>query len=135
MKKYTQRGFTLIELLIVIAIIATIMAIAALVINPVEYFKRGRDSQRLMDYTAINQAVNFYTYGASVLKQDADFDGPNYSNTCATEGDPRLFVSVPDDNGESNPTPPSGWTYNRASSTALRQIDGAGWLPLDFESI
>jgi prepilin-type N-terminal cleavage/methylation domain-containing protein len=135
MKKHTRRGFTLIELLIVIAIIATIMAIAALVINPVEYFKRGRDSQRLMDYTAINQAVNFYTYGASVLKQDADFDGPNYANTCAGEGDQRLFVSVPDDNGESNPTPPSGWTYNRASSTSLRQIDGAGWLPLDFESI
>lgn len=135
MSEFKPKGFTIIELLIIVAVIATIAAIVVLVLNPVEYIKRGRDAQRLRDYTLINNSVNFYSYGASLFQQDPDFDGPNYINSCKGESDQKLFVSVPSDNGESDPTPPSDWTYNRVSSTPLRTISGNGWLPVDFQSI
>ncbi len=127
-------GFTLVELLIVIAILATISAILVLILNPVEYLRRARDSQRLKDYALINQAVNFYSYNSSVGGGALDLDGPNYSGSCVSDNpaSPRIFVSVPNDNGEADPEEPVGWTYARTTSTDLRDVNGEGWLPIDF---
>jgi prepilin-type N-terminal cleavage/methylation domain-containing protein len=127
-----KRGFTLIELLVVIAIVAVISTIVVLVLNPVEYIRRARDTQRLRDYTFIKQAINYYLYSTAVAGQTPDLDGPSYSNSCAGQAASKLFVSVPD-GPETSPTPaPSGWTYNRVSSTALYSVSGSGWLPIDF---
>ncbi|MBI2035549.1 MAG: Ig-like domain-containing protein [Candidatus Liptonbacteria bacterium] len=122
------------ELLIVIGILTIISVILVLILNPVEYLRRARDSRRLKDYALINQAVNFYSYNSSVKGGELDLDGPNYSGSCVNDGDPaqRLFVSVPSDSGEGSPTPPDGWTYTRANSAAFRGVDGSGWLPINF---
>lgn len=52
------RGFTLVELLIVIVIIAVLAAIIALLVNPAELIKRGRDAQRLSDFNNLHRAIN-----------------------------------------------------------------------------
>lgn len=137
----TKRGFTFVELLVVIAILATLAAILVLILNPAEYLRRARDAQRLSDYTRIGQAMNLYAYSAALGSQDQDFDGPVFPTTgsppitdsCINDPIPhRIFVSVPSDNGESDPTPPADWTYRRVQGAQLRAVDGTGWFPVDF---
>ena len=55
-----QKGFTLLELLIVIAILAVLATVAVLVINPVEYLRQARDSQRVGDLSAVKGAIDLY---------------------------------------------------------------------------
>lgn len=50
-------GFTLIELLIVIAIIAILMAVIFVALNPLKRFQDSRDSARWMDVRAILDAI------------------------------------------------------------------------------
>jgi prepilin-type N-terminal cleavage/methylation domain-containing protein len=127
-----KRGFTLIELLVVIAIVAVISSIVVLVLNPVEYLRRARDTQRLRDYTFIKQAISYYLYSAAVEGRTPDLDGPSYSDSCAGQASSKLFVSVPQ-GAETSPAPaPSGWTYNRVAASALYSVSGSGWLPIDF---
>jgi prepilin-type N-terminal cleavage/methylation domain-containing protein len=130
-----KKGFTLIELLVTIGIVAAVSSIIFLILNPVEYVRRARDSQRLRDYTFIKQAVNYYLYNAAVAGTNPDLDGPSYSNSCAGESESKLFVSVPQ-GGESDPAPaPNGWAYNRVGSASLTSIRGTGWLPIDFGTV
>lgn len=56
--KKTARGFTLVELLVVIAIIAILAVIVAVIINPLEFMRRGRDAARLSDLANLQQAIN-----------------------------------------------------------------------------
>lgn len=136
-----KRGFTFIEILVVVALLATLVVILVLILNPAEYLRRSRDSQRLQDYTRISQAMNLYAYNTALSSREQDFDGPPFpitgspplTDSCKNDPVPhRLFVSVPSDNGEGSPTPPLDWVYTRVTSTQLRKVDGTGWLPVDF---
>ena len=60
-----SKGFTLLELLIVIAILAVLATVAVLVINPLEYLRQARDSQRLGDVAAIKGALDLYVSATS----------------------------------------------------------------------
>ncbi len=51
------RGFTLIELLVVIAVLATLAVAVVLVLNPAELIKEGRDTTRISDLAALNNAI------------------------------------------------------------------------------
>lgn len=138
------RGFTLIEVLVVIVLLAVLVAIVVLILNPAEYLRRARDAQRLGDAARISTAMALYNFGTASRPKDQDPDGPRYPTSTipviihdSCIGDPvphRLFVSVPSDNGESSPTPPTDWVYVRVSSSQLRAIDGDGWFPVDFTS-
>lgn len=63
--KTQQKGFTLLELLIVIAILAVLATVAVLVINPVEYLRQARDSQRMNDLAAVKGALDLYSSATS----------------------------------------------------------------------
>lgn len=90
-------GFTLVELLVVIAIIAILAAVVALILNPLELTRRGRDSTRLTDLANLQSAI-------SVAVQEATGAGV-VSVLCKTKGSyPCSGVSnsdsrVPDGNG------------------------------------
>lgn len=120
-------GFTLIELLIVIAVLALLAVAVILTLNPAELLRQARDSTRLSDLENLNKGVSFYS---------ADLpDG--YFGEAQT-----LYISLPDPQATSTqgtncaslglPPLPSGWSYHCAIPANLRNVDGTGWIPIDF---
>src|SRR5947209_4187972 len=55
-----QKGFTLIELLVVIGILAVLLAITLIAINPAKQFSQSNDTKRRSDVNAILNAVDQY---------------------------------------------------------------------------
>jgi prepilin-type N-terminal cleavage/methylation domain-containing protein len=61
LSKKSSKGFTLIELLVVIGILAVLLAITLIAINPAKQFQQANDTQRASDVNAILNAV--WQYG------------------------------------------------------------------------
>jgi prepilin-type N-terminal cleavage/methylation domain-containing protein len=59
--KINKKGFTLIELLVVIGILAILLAITLIAINPARQFGNANDTQRSSDVNAILNAVGQYS--------------------------------------------------------------------------
>ncbi|MEI8232704.1 MAG: type II secretion system protein [bacterium] len=55
-----KKGFTLIELLVVIGILAILLAITLIAINPARQFQQANDTKRSSDVNAILNAVSQY---------------------------------------------------------------------------
>ena len=55
-----QKGFTLIELLVVIGILAVLLAITLIAINPAKQFSQANDTKRRSDVNAILNAIDQY---------------------------------------------------------------------------
>ncbi len=58
-----QKGFTLIELLVTIAVVGVLAGLTVVVLNPVQFFKRGRDGVRLTDLSTIQTALETHYAG------------------------------------------------------------------------
>lgn len=58
--KKTNKGFTLIELLVVIGILAVLLAITLIAINPARQFSQANNTKRRSDVNAILNAVHQY---------------------------------------------------------------------------
>ncbi|OGG08151.1 hypothetical protein A3D05_05435 [Candidatus Gottesmanbacteria bacterium RIFCSPHIGHO2_02_FULL_40_24] len=58
--KTAQKGFTLIELLVVIGILATLLAITLIAINPARQFSQANNTQRNSNVSTILNAVHQY---------------------------------------------------------------------------
>lgn len=58
--KRLQQGFTLIELLVVIGILAILLAITLIAINPARQFAQANDTKRRSDVNAILNAIDQY---------------------------------------------------------------------------
>ncbi len=57
----SQKGFTLIELLVVIGILAILLAITLIAINPARQFGQANDTKRRSDATQILNAISQYS--------------------------------------------------------------------------
>lgn len=60
MNMQKQKGFTLIEILVVIGILAILLAIVLVAINPQQQFQKANNTQRSSDVAAILDAVTAY---------------------------------------------------------------------------
>jgi prepilin-type N-terminal cleavage/methylation domain-containing protein len=119
-----KTAFTLVELLIVIAILAVLAAAVVIVLNPAELLAQARDGGRISDMKAVQSALDIFTT-----------DKPGVSQGSANI----VYVSLPDSSpvcaSHSLPALPAGWTYQCATSATHRNIDGTGWIPVDFGSL
>ncbi|HUQ84936.1 MAG TPA: type II secretion system protein [Candidatus Limnocylindrales bacterium] len=59
--KKLNKGFTLIELLVVIGILAILLAITLIAINPARQFAQSNDTKRKSDVSAILNAIGQYS--------------------------------------------------------------------------
>lgn len=120
----SQASFTLVELLITLAIIAVLMTVIIISINPSEMMKRNRDVRRLADLNSLNKAIQLFQISfpsASLGDSNTVYISlPDTSSTCSNLGLPPL---------------PSGWSYKCSSPQNYRKIDGTGWIPLNFASM
>lgn len=116
-------SFTLVELLIVIGILAILTAAVVLVLNPAELLRRSRDTTRMSDMASIYSAVSL------ALTQDPSL----FLGIAST-----VYVSLPDTSSSCAnlglPSLPSGYSYRCASATTSSQVNGTGWLPINFVS-
>src|SRR6266550_314150 len=58
--KSLQKGFTLIELLVVIGILAVLLSIVLIAINPAKQFAQANNTKRRSDVNAILNAIDQY---------------------------------------------------------------------------
>ncbi len=119
------KGFTLIELLIVIGILAVLSTATVLMLNPAGMLAETRDSTRLTDLNAINQALSLYQYYST-----SSFGAVN-----------TVYISIPSASADcgygagnplSLPSIPAGYSYICKDEITYRKIDDAGWIPVDF---
>jgi prepilin-type N-terminal cleavage/methylation domain-containing protein len=128
-----KKGFTLIELLVVIAIIAILSVVVILTLNPAELLKQSRDSSRLSDLATINSALGIYSEDQS--------SASNFTMGSALT----TYTSMPDTTATSTAGDqcqglnllalPTGDTYHCTITSSNRNIDGTGWIPVDFKLI
>jgi len=79
-----QSGFTLIELLVVIGILAVLLVITLVAINPAKQFAQANNTQRTSDVNAILNAINQYAADSKgVLPSAITTSVQNISNTGA----------------------------------------------------
>jgi len=105
-----QKGFTLIELLVVIGILAILLAITLIAINPARQFAQANNTKRSSDVNAVLNAVNQYmadNKGAlpSAINTTAQTIGATTFNTMCTQLVPQYIAAMPVDPLTNNGTP------------------------------
>ncbi|HNW96561.1 MAG TPA: SUMF1/EgtB/PvdO family nonheme iron enzyme [Candidatus Paceibacterota bacterium] len=117
-------GFTLIELLIVIAILALLMSIIVITLNPAEILKKTRDSKRISDLATLEKALSIFL---------------TTKKTAVLGTYQIVYVSLPATNSNCSdlilPALPTGYTYQCSTMDNYRKTNGTGWIPVNFESL
>ncbi len=118
---HNSQSFTLIELLITIAIIAVLMTVTVVAINPNEMTKKARDIQRLTDMSNLQMIMEL-----------ARSEGMLNSSYC--DGT-KIYASLPSETPLSNSNLPAGISWVQVSRDNIRNPDGTGWLPFNFKNL
>ena len=64
-------GFTLVELLVVVAILAVLVGLSVIALNPLELMRKSRDAARLTDIASVRKAIDLVTTGGSTLSSSS----------------------------------------------------------------
>ncbi len=116
-------SFTVLELLIVVGILGILGTVTIITLKPTELFSQARDANRVTEIQNINKAVQYYkALGNSNLgtANVVYISVPDTSPTCANFLLPPL---------------PTGWSYACKTAAAYRNINGTGWIPLNFSNV
>ena len=107
-KTTLQQGFTLIELLVVIGILAVLLAITLIAINPAKQFAQANNAKRQSDVNAILNSVNQYMSdnkgtlpaGITTTAQEVSDTGADLCTVLVPEYIAALPVDPQTDNGD-----------------------------------
>ncbi|MDD5431247.1 MAG: prepilin-type N-terminal cleavage/methylation domain-containing protein [Candidatus Pacebacteria bacterium] len=117
---YDSKSFTLVELLIVIGILTILGAVTVLIVKPDQVLKKSRDSRRLSEIQEINKAITIYQ----------SLEGSSFGTAN------KVYVSLPDSSSTcdnlSLPELPLPYDYACSTAANYRNMDGTGWLPINF---
>ena len=86
--------------------------------------RQGRDSTRMREIGTLHRSLSMF-----------QVDRPAVSI-----GDPnRIYISIPDTSDTCAnlglPTPPPNWSYRCVTAENLRNINGTGWIPINFTTM
>ena len=125
----SRKAFTLIELLVVIGIIAILSIVVVLTLSPAEILRQGRDSNRVSDMTTVNTALGVYGAGGGTSLGSSNV----------------VYVSIPDPAATSTAgdqcqglgliSLPATYSYQCSASSTYRNVNGTGWIPVNFSSV
>lgn len=115
-----QKGFTLFELLITVSIVAIVMTITVVTLNPAEYLRKARDVKRISDLTNLQIALQLISTDKTISMGVCDGT--------------KIYASVPLETPLSNDNLPAGVSWVQVSQSNLMKNDGTGWIPIDFKS-
>jgi hypothetical protein len=125
--KNLNSSFSLIEIIVVLFLIALISGLMVVILKPGTFFQRARDAKRVSDLSKIEEI----------------FQAKKFSDLSFSENkflDPKIvYISLPDSSSTCGswlselPSLSSPYSY-RCSATPTN-IDGTGWIPLDFQGI
>ncbi len=123
----SRKAFTLIELLIVVAIITILAVMVVLVIKPVQLIAQSHDASRISDIATINSALDLYSADQARTK--------TYSL-----GTPfTVYMSIPDSSSTCGDlqlmSMPAGYTWGCSPFSTFRNVNGTGWIPVNFSAI
>ncbi len=128
LRDHARSAFTLIELLVVIAIIAILAVVVVLTLNPAELLRQTRDANRVSDAATLRSAISIYAEdtGGSLGSSSVIYASIPDPIATSTAGDQCQGISFPSAGSD---------TYQCASSPSYRNINGTGWIPINFTSI
>ena len=137
-----KRGFTLLELLIVIAIIAILAVVIIIVLDPAETLKKSRDAQRLSDLSSLKNSLGVYATTTSTPQMagtsNTGCKGNTGTDTAYVASD-NIYYSLPSSSVITDTTLDGGTASVpaavQASTTNYRLTNGAGWLPVNMDSL
>lgn len=139
LRKSSTKGFTLIELIITISILAILVTVLVVAINPAEQLKRSRDAKRTADLDALKSAISLYTAQATTT---VNLDGGATANTLCVNGSgtDKIWVNTSSNSITPTSTGADGvWTTvanSVVTSTGLQVATGStavttsSWLPI-----
>jgi prepilin-type N-terminal cleavage/methylation domain-containing protein len=138
-KRTSRNGFTLIELVVVIGILAVLLAIVLIAINPARQFAQANNTKRRSDVNAILNAVHQFAAdnkGALPTGIDSDAatsqdigDGTNEANIC-DQIMPTYISALPVDPGIDDPAVTVCTGYNLGYQI---NVDGDGRVTVSAE--
>lgn len=131
-----QKGFTLIELLVVIGILAILLAITLIAINPARQFQQSNNTKRSSDVNAILNAINQYMAdnrgqlpGGTTINTTAQTIASTTFNTICAALVPQYIAALPADplsNNNGTPVQAADCTGTAAWTTGytVQQLSG-----------
>ena len=132
-----KKGFTLIELLVVIAIVAVLAVVVILTLNPAELLRQARDSNRVSDAATMKSAMALYLADVATPYIGTNMLGDTANQTVVCFNSASTTASnTAGCGGVFSVTAFATASSGRpASTTLIRNINGTGWVPVDFTAI
>jgi competence protein ComGC len=118
-------SFTLIEIIVVLTILSILGILVTHALKPAETAKSYRDTKRAADIKNIEKALN------AIMSLDPNFRISNYASSNV------VYISLPDNSPTCSnwigklPPLPSGYEYRCSANP--QNIDGTGWIPINFK--
>src|SRR6185437_10171978 len=126
-----KKGFTLIELLLTVTVIGVLAVVVVFVLNPAQLVNEGADANRVQGLSTLDKAIGLY-YSDALNNPKTLFMG--------TPG--VYYISIPDPAATSTAGDQcqglgiggGSVTYHCASPSNYLNVDGTGWVPINFNS-
>lgn len=129
-KRTARKGFTLIELLVVIGILAILLAIVLVAINPARQFAQANNTQRSSDVNALLNAIHQYAVDnngtlPTGIEQTAGAISTAGVDICTfLVNDYLAALPVDPTDGDDAPVTECGTAYNTAYEVAVSTESG-----------